>query len=210
VLSPQMVTYPRKKRILCGQREIRMAQRERIGATPSGSAHHHGYPLLPQMCDQRSLDDWLIDCIGNPVAIPGDALLEIVKAEEGVVEREFNRRADIPQALRHRFDLGHPQRGMQGVHLAVEVGERNMIHVDQAQLANTRARERFGDPRADAAKASHHHMGLLQTPQSRLAVEPGDSCELALFVDGGDPAIRAWAPERSESSRGSRDPSLGA
>ena len=62
-------------------------------------------------------------------------------------------------ARAHRVHLRLTGRGRKRDKLAVAVGERNRIVVDQRQLAYAGARERFARERADTAHAEHGDMG---------------------------------------------------
>ena len=60
------------------------------------------------------------------------------------------------------FDLGLPQRGVQGRKLAVDVGGLNGVGIDQRQASYPRTAKHFGRIGSHASYAYHQHMGLAQ------------------------------------------------
>ena len=63
--------------------------------------------------------------------------------------------------------------------LAVDIGFGDVVQVDQRQLPDAAARQRFNCPRADAADADHAHMRFGQALQGVCTVEAGDAAETA-------------------------------
>jgi hypothetical protein len=76
-------------------------------------------------------------------------------------------------------------------------------------LADGAARQRFDDPRADAADADHAHVGAAEARQRAFAIQAGDAAEAALKVtsstsklsrcNGIHPAILTDAAEKKYS-----------
>jgi hypothetical protein len=68
--------------------------------------------------------------------------------------------------------------------LAVDVGLGHMVQVDQRQLTDTAARQRFRRPGADPANANDSHMRRAYARCARNAVEAIQPAEAALEIGG--------------------------
>ncbi|MCY1420398.1 hypothetical protein D9M71_360150 [compost metagenome] len=90
-------------------------------------------------------------------------------------------RVDRPQALGHDLDLGPPHLPFQRMGLAVGVADADIVQVEQGNLAHAAACQGFGYPRAHPANTDHSHMGLAQTLQPLVAIQPGNAGEAWIF-----------------------------
>lgn len=136
VMPSQQAADTRKKRILGSAGKVCVAQGQGIAATTPGATDHQMLRLAAQMRDERCLHKRLVDSIHNPMTARRNACIEVVRGKKSVVQLQPNPRADIRKTLRHRLDLGHAEGGVQGMHLPVEIGQGNMVHVDQAEGAH--------------------------------------------------------------------------
>jgi hypothetical protein len=84
-------------------------------------------------------------------------------------------RIDRTQARGDDIDFRAPEFAIQRVRLAVDVGHAYFVRVDQGQCANSRARQRLGRPRPDAAEPDHGHMRARQARDTAGAIESIDS-----------------------------------
>ncbi|GAA16702.1 conserved hypothetical protein [Pseudomonas aeruginosa NCMG1179] len=90
-------------------------------------------------------------------------------------------RVDGPDARRHHLDLGLAHRAFDGMHLAVGVGHADIIEVEQGNLADAAAGQRFRRPGTDPADADHRDVAIGQALQPLATVQPADTAE-ALFI----------------------------
>ncbi|MNT33830.1 hypothetical protein D3C72_1697760 [compost metagenome] len=81
--------------------------------------------------------------------------------------------------------------------LAVGIGQRDMVEVDQRDAPDRIARQRLGGPAAHAADADHAHMGRLQPCQAGGAIQARDAAETAVVVVVG----RAFVGQRLGQAR---------
>ncbi|MNH06056.1 hypothetical protein D3C79_654110 [compost metagenome] len=65
--------------------------------------------------------------------------------------------------------------------LAVGVADAHVVEVEQGDLAHATAGQRFRRPRAYPANTDHGHMGLAQTVQPLVAIQPGNAGEAWIF-----------------------------
>ena len=65
---------------------------------------------------------------------------------------------DQANPLAHGLDLGLTQGRTQRMHLSVDIGFGNMVHIDQCQAANAAACKCLRGPRADATNANDGNM----------------------------------------------------
>jgi hypothetical protein len=90
---------------------------------------------------------------------------------------------DLRDALLQRQHLGLAQRGLQRLHLAVDVGLGHVVQVDQHQAGHAAARQRLGSPGSHAADAHHRHPQAAQAGVGGVAVQAPQAAEAALQVD---------------------------
>ena len=94
-----------------------------------------------------------------------DHIVKLRQIERGVRGIKFlprvhgAARVDVRNAAAHDLDLGLPGGGGERDQLAVAVGERDLVVVDQRQLADACAGERLAGKRAHPAYAEHRNMG---------------------------------------------------
>ena len=133
------------------------------------------------MRDQRRLGAHLVDAVEHRVTL-GQQRRDILFSDEFLDAVHPASRMDPGNALPHRQHLGLAERGVQRMHLAVDVALGDMVEVDQRQPADARARQRLGRPRADAADADDADMRRRQPRQRPGAVEPFNAAEAAREV----------------------------
>ena len=66
--------------------------------------------------------------------------------------------------------------------LPVRVAFGDIIEVDQRQLSDSTARERFGNPRADAADTDHRDMRALERGERGRAIQARDAAEAPVTI----------------------------
>ena len=84
------------------------------------------------------------------------------------------------------FDFGSAQLAIEGVDLAIDVADANIVHIDESQLADARAGERLYRPGANSAETYDADVGIAQSSQAGASEEPGDSAE--------SPLVRVHSP----------------
>ena len=86
-------------------------------------------------------------------------------AEKSFEGLHLDSRIDGAAALCHHLDLGAPDRVIQSMDLAVDIGQADVIEIDQRQTADAGPGQGFGGITADPADTEYHDGGLLQTRQ---------------------------------------------
>jgi hypothetical protein len=61
--------------------------------------------------------------------------------------------------------------------LSVDVGDADLVEVDQRDASDTGSGERLGRPRAHAPDPDDHHMGAEETGETGAAIQSGDTAE---------------------------------
>src|SRR5574344_2729886 len=103
---------------------------------------------------------------------------------------ELHLRIDLAEALGEDLDLD-PALGLRGRHqLAVHVGEADAVGVDEEELADPRADERFGAPAADAAESDDRDLRRHQGVERSLAEQEFRASEDGGVWHGGHYTIR--------------------
>ena len=69
----------------------------------------------------------------------------------------------------HRADLGLAHHAIDGVDLTVCVGDADVVHIDEGQSTDARARQGLRGPRAHAADADDADMGVREALKARVA-----------------------------------------
>ena len=106
---------------------------------------------------------------------------------------------DLRDALAQRQRLGHAERAVQRLQLAVDVRLRHVVEVDQRQRGHAAARQRLDRPRADAAQADHGDVCVAQALIAGVAIEPPHAAEAALEIGLVGAAAVPQPPRRSMS-----------
>jgi len=132
-------------------------------------------PLAPG--DQRRLGRHAVDAVDHRVQLHSDVLSHGLAGDEVGYRMDHTGRVDGADALGHHLHLGLADTAGDGMHLAVDVGDADVVQVEQGNLPDPGACQRFGRPGTDAADADHGHMGGLQAREAFLAVEAGDTAE---------------------------------
>jgi len=84
------------------------------------------------------------------------------------------------------FDFGSAQFAIEGVDLAIDVADANIVHIDESQLADARAGERLYRPGANSAETYDADVCTAQSSQAGASEQPGDSAE--------SPLVRVHSP----------------
>lgn len=63
---------------------------------------------------------------------------------------------DQGDSLTHRLYFGLPDGEVGGMDLAVDIGLRDMVQINQRQLPDTTAGKGLGGPRTDTTQSDHH------------------------------------------------------
>jgi hypothetical protein len=69
-----------------------------------------------------------------------------------------------------------------GMKLAIDVADTNIVQIDQRETAEAGASERFDSPRADAAKTDHGHVGVTKPIQADGREQPAESVKPCLKI----------------------------
>ena len=115
------------------------AGRVKLVARTHGADKRHAQPVA--FGDEVQLGGYGVDRV--------DHIVELRQIERGVRRVKILQRmhsaawVDVRDARAHDLDLGHAGGGSERDQLAVAVGERDVIVVDQCQFAYARARESF-------------------------------------------------------------------
>ena len=116
------------------------------------------------------------------VGILGNALGQIGGRDKGGVCDDFDLRGDQTAALGQHVHFGLTDGAIQRVELAVNVGDTDVVQIDQRELANARARQRLYRPATHAAYPDHNYMGMAKRLRSALAVEASYTAKAKIIV----------------------------
>ncbi|MCY1428057.1 hypothetical protein D9M71_439280 [compost metagenome] len=101
-------------------------------------------------------------------------------------------RVDGADALGHHLHLGLAHGAFYGMHLAVGVGDADVVQVEQGDLAHSGAGQGLCRPGAHAADADHRHMGRLQPGKPVQAIKPGNAAETLVCIHADHSHRQPW------------------
>ncbi len=114
---------------------------------PAGrAASHHARACALAEGHDGGLDLDRVDGVDHVVERMAEQRIDVLHGDEIVDAADLGARVDLGDALGHRIDLGLAVSVTQRVDLAVGVGDRDVIEVDQRQPADAAPRECFGHP----------------------------------------------------------------
>ena len=89
---------------------------------------------------------------------------------------------DVRNALAQRQALVLAQGAARGLHLAIDVGLRHVVQIDQHQPRHTASGQRFHGPGAHAAQAHHGHLGRADPGIAKVTVQATQTAETPLEI----------------------------
>ena len=127
--------------------------------------------------DDERLDRSTIHRIDHEIKIRREQAIHIRFSEELDDAVHAARRMDLRHARGQHIHLGNTNGMRQRRKLAIRVGDADVIHVDQRQLANATAHQRLHDPRTHSANTYNGHMRSRKTRQRRSPIKPPNATE---------------------------------
>ena len=104
-----------------------------------------------------------VDGIDHKVVAGGiEQLGDILVLEENGQNGELHLGVDVAETGGEDFDLGLPQRGVQGRKLAVDVGGLDGVGIDQRQATYPRTAKHFGRIGSHTSHTNDQYMSLVQ------------------------------------------------
>ncbi len=137
---------------------------------------------------------------GDEAAFVADAVDAVDDVVEGLVEdvvgggggeelldgMDGGGGVDDANTVGEGFGFGLSDGGVEGVDLAVDVGDADFVEVHEGEAAEAGAGEGFDAPGTDAAEADDAHVGVAQACECGAAVEAGDAAEALVVVGHAD------------------------
>ena len=175
--GPEFLAHHPGQGAAIGLGDVRYLEEGGIQLVACAQGRDQGDVQLQGSLCQIQLAGHQIDGV-HDVIVPA-ALREEAVPMSGVIETvdrmELCIRIDVPQTGGHRLRLGLTQGGVEGLQLAVQVGEGNGVAVHQGQLADSGPGQAFGGVAAHAAQPQQQHVGPskpglgLRAPQHLVA-----------------------------------------
>lgn len=119
--------------------------------------------------DQRCLGGEVVNGVQQVVRLPPQQFSGIVPGKEGLDRNDFSCRIDVPQAGGHDLDLGLADSAGEGVDLAVDVGQADIVEIHQRDSAEAGPPQCFGGVAADSADTADHDVFTGQRGESGFA-----------------------------------------
>lgn len=151
-----------------------------VPATTGPATGHDRDAALMTGGEEEAFGSHRIDGIDDRVKWLGEECVGIFLGEERLAWVDPGIGVDGVDALRHDIDLGATNGVVQGVDLAVDVGDAEVVEIEEGEGADAAAGEGFGGPGPHAADADDGDAGPAKLFQGTLAVESGDPPEALL------------------------------
>lgn len=91
---------------------------------------------------------------------------------------------DVSQATGHDVGLGEAHGGLEGVNLAVDVGDAHLVEVHQGDAPHAGAGQGLGSPGSNASDPSHKDVGCTQSCERGATVKAGNASKAKAEVVG--------------------------
>lgn len=91
---------------------------------------------------------------------------------------------DVTQAPGHDVGLGEAEGGLEGMKLAVDVGDAHLVKVHEGDAPHAGASKGLGSPGSNASDPSHKDMGGAQSRERGATVKPGNASKAKAEVVG--------------------------
>ena len=85
-----------------------------------------------------------------------------IVGDKGFDRRDLAFRADVPVARRRRGDLIQPEGGIQRDELTIEIGRRDHITIDDGEMPDARANQRFSGIGSHTADTEEQDTRVIQ------------------------------------------------
>lgn len=147
---------------VAGGRNIVNLDLARIKLVGSTHAGDNRYPLFTAEFYQGRLGGKVVDGVQHVIGLWNKQLFGIFPGEKGLDRIDLCGGIDVAQSLRHDFDLGSANCAGKGMDLPVDVGQADVVEIDQCDMADTGPSQRFSGVAADPADAADHDMLISQ------------------------------------------------
>jgi hypothetical protein len=154
----QALAHHRRQRAQAGQRNVGDADARRVELVARAHAGCDAQPALEAGRDQRHFAVQRVDAVDDVIEAGRHQIDDVVGRQEFAHQMQLARRIDVADARRHQLGFGLADSGQQRRQLAVDVRRRDHVVIDQRELADPGARERFGAVRTDPAQARDEYV----------------------------------------------------
>lgn len=114
-------------------------------------------------CEKLAFVSDEVDGIDDAVEGRGEELVDRFRITADGAGFDFSGWVDVADAGGHHFGFCKADGRVEGGELAVDVGEADLIEVDQFEMADAASGERFGSKTSDAAEAYDEDVGGLES-----------------------------------------------
>jgi len=192
VLSPQGVPQTGQQGVITGVGKIAIAQGKRSGFAPCASANQQGLPAPTGFKYQSDFGGRLVRAIHDKVGVGRNHLLHAFWRDEIIDAVHTTSRIDVSDTLCHRHDFGLAKCAAQSVNLTVDIRFRNVIKVDQGDVAHAATGQRLCAPGAYAPNTGHNHVALLQARGAAITIQAIQATKATLRIHEISVIHRAW------------------
>ncbi len=190
VLLAQAASHLLEQGIGPGLTQVRHAHLGRVAPAACTARDDDRQPESAGFGENEGFDRRAVHGIHDTVEPGGEEAVGAAFQKEFRQRQDLALRVDLAHPLGQHTDLCLPHCVSQGGELAVGVGDADVIHVDQRQVADATASQGLHHPGADAADTDDGDPGGVQAGQGSGAVEAGDAAEALEVTFGHGPDMR--------------------
>ena len=141
--------------------------------------------------DQCRLDPEAVDTVDHPVMIRRHQTVEVFGSHERLDRLHLAGRIDQTDPVPQRQHLGTAQLRVDRRQLAIDIGFRHMIEVDQGETTDRAARQSLDRPGPDPADTDHADAGSRECRQARATIQSPDSAKPSFKIQTSAPPLQA-------------------
>lgn len=134
--------------------------------------------------DQGGFDSETVYGIQYIIKVLMDQLRQIVGGYKILNDVALAVRINGLNAAGHHLTLGLTYRFAGGMELTIDVGDADIIQIDQSQGSDTGSSQRLGCPGTHSTNTYDADMGLFQPVYSSTAIEPTASSKAGIIAGG--------------------------
>ncbi len=145
-----------------------------LSATRAAASHNRDSFIATQR-NEAALVCKAVDGVHDEVIASIEQCLSVGFGEEFRQRAHVTLGIDAADAFGHDFDFDSANIRVERMKLTIHIADADLVEIDEREVADARACERFDSPRSHAANTDHANMGGTQTRERIHAEKPANA-----------------------------------